>query len=340
MYLFTIPHEREWPRASGGLCFGASSMVNDSPMAKDLEQIVECIPNFSEGRDPDVVDRITEAISSVEGILLLRRESDIDHNRSVITFAGEPEAVVEAAVRGVARAAELIDLNRHTGQHPRMGAADVVPFVPIKNVTMAECVALAGRAAERIWSELGVPVYLYEESAIVPEHRNLADLRRGQFEAIRDEIAAVPSRAPDVGERRVHPTAGITTVGARKPLVAFNILLGTDDVRIAKKIASAVRFRSGGLRYVKALGFKLESRGVVQVSMNLVDYHGTPVHRAFEMVRREAERYGVPLLGSELIGLIPQDALIAAAEYYLRMTEFDRSRVLEIRLAEALDDER
>lgn len=303
-------------------------------------RILECIPNFSEGREAGVVDRIADAIAGAPGVLMLRKESDVDHNRSVITFAGEPEAVVEAAVRGVARAAELIDLTTHAGQHPRMGAADVVPFVPIEGVTMEESIAFARRAAERIWREVGVPVYLYEESALVPEHRNLADLRRGGFEAIRAEIATAPRRAPDIGEPRVHPTAGITAVGARKPLVAFNIMLGTDDLAVARKIARAVRYSSGGLEHVKALGFELTSKGIVQVSMNLVDYRRTPVHVAFENVRREAERHGVPVLGSELIGLIPRDALVAAAEYYLKLTDFDASRVLETRLEQTQNRER
>ncbi len=308
-------------------------------MPKKQARIVECIPNFSEGRDQTVVESIAGAIAEVPGAFVLRRESDVDHNRSVITFAGEPEAVVEAAVRSVSRAVDLIDLNRQTGVHPRMGAADVVPFVPIEGVTMAECVELSRRAAERIWSELGVPVYLYEESAVVPEHRNLADLRRGQFEGIRDTIATDPRRAPDVGDRLVHPTAGITAVGARGPLVAYNIWLGTTDVEVARRISRAVRHSSGGLRYVKALGFSLSSRGVVQVSMNLVDFKRTPMHHVFEMVRREAERYGVAIVGSELIGLVPQEALLAAAEFYLRLNGFDSGRVLENRLLAAMSEE-
>ena len=306
-------------------------------MAK-LARILECIPNFSEGRDAAAVDRIASAIESVPGVYLLRKESDVDHNRSVITFAGEPEAVVDAAVRGVAAAVELIDLNRHEGAHPRMGAADVIPFVPIQGVTMAEAVALSRRAAERMWDELGVPSYLYEESAVVPEHRNLADIRRGQFEGIRETIATDPLRKPDVGEARVHPTAGITAVGARYPLIAYNIMLGTNDIDVARRIARVVRYSSGGLRYVKAFGFELKSRGIVQVSMNLVNYKATAVHHVFEMVRREAERYGVNVLGSELVGLIPQDALLAAAEFYLRLTGLDHSRVLESRLVAAMEE--
>jgi glutamate formiminotransferase len=217
-----------------------------------------------------------------------------------------------------------------------MGAADVVPFVPLDNMTMEEAVVFARGAAERIWSELGVPVYLYEESAVRPDHRNLSEIRRGQFEAIRDEIATVDWRAPDLGDRSIHPTAGITAVGARRPLVAYNVWLGTTDVTVARKIAKAVRHTSGGLRFVKALGFELTSRGVVQVSMNLVDFTRTPMHHAFEMVRREAERYGVPIVGTEIVGLVPQEALLAAAEFYLRLNQFDSSRVLENRLLSAM----
>jgi glutamate formiminotransferase len=302
-------------------------------------RIVECIPNFSEGRDTAVVEAISSAIASVASSYLLRAEADEDHNRAVVTFAGEPEAVVEAAVRGVARAVELIDLTKHSGQHPRMGAADVVPFVPLRGMTMEECAELARVAGERIWSEVGVPVYLYEESALVPEHRNLADLRRGQFEGLRAAIATDPKRAPDIGEPRVHPTAGITAVGARRPLIAFNVELGTTDVDIARRIARAVRYTSGGLRYVKALGFTLRKRGVVQVSMNLVDYRHSSLHHTFEMIRREAERYGVAVVGSEIVGLVPQEAILSAAEFYLRIRDFGSERILETRLLEAMSAE-
>lgn len=300
--------------------------------------ILECIPNFSEGRDAAVVDAIVEVITAVPLVYLLRRESDEDHNRSVVTFAGEPGAVVEAAVRAVARAAELVDLTRHSGEHPRMGAADVVPFVPLRGLAMEDAVGYARAAAERIWAEARVPVYLYEESAIVPEHRSLQDLRRGQFEGIRDSIASDARRRPDVGEG-VHPTAGITAVGARRPLVAFNIELGTTDLAVARKVARAVRYSSGGLRYVKALAFTLKRRGVVQVSMNLVNYEGTPIHHAFEMVRREAERYGVAVVASEIIGLVPSEALLAATDYYLRLRTPSANHVLEDRLLEAMAEE-
>jgi glutamate formiminotransferase len=308
-------------------------------MSPEHARIVECIANFSEGRDPSVVGLIAEAIASVSSVYVLRREGDVDHNRSVITFAGEPEAVVEAAVRGVSRAVGLIDLTRHTGEHPRMGAADVVPFVPIRGITMAECALLARRAGERIWAELGVPVYLYEESALVPEHRNLADLRRGQFEAIRETISIDRVRAPDIGEPRVHPTAGITAVGARHPLIAYNVDLGTTDIAVARAIARTIRHSSGGLPHVKALGFERKTRGVVQVSMNLVNHRGTGIHEAFEAVRAEAERLGVPIVSSEIIGLVPQEALIAAAEFYLKLADFNPGLVLENCLLSAMTQE-
>ncbi|MGB5036084.1 MAG: glutamate formimidoyltransferase [Blastocatellia bacterium] len=294
--------------------------------------ILECIPNFSEGRDLRIVDAIVDAIAGVSGILLLRRESDEDHNRSVITFAGQPDAVVNAAVAGVAAAVDRIDLTRHKGAHPRMGAADVVPFVPIRGLTMDDAVAHARSAAERIWSELRVPVYLYEASALRPDHINLADLRRGQFEAIRESIATDAHRAPDIGGPSVHPAAGITAVGARKPLIAWNVLLDTSDVSIAKRIARQVRGSSGGLPTVKALGFAIPSKGYVQVSMNLTDYSTTPMHVAFEAVRRAADGAGVTILGTELIGLVPQDAIAATAGHYFRIREFSIERVLEPRI--------
>jgi glutamate formiminotransferase/formiminotetrahydrofolate cyclodeaminase len=303
-----------------------------------LRKIVECIPNFSEGRDANVLDQIVAAIQSVPGAVLLDRESDADHNRSVITFVAPPETVVDAAIAAARRAAELINLNKHTGEHPRMGATDVIPFVPISNVTMDDCVALARQCGERMWRELQIPVYLYEKAAARPDRENLAAVRKGQFEGIRDEIAAKESRRPDFGDPRVHPTAGITAVGARPPLIAYNVNLGTDNVEIARKIANAVRHLSGGLRYVKALGFELKDRHQAQVSMNMVNYEGTPLFRAFEMVRREAERYGVPVVGSEIVGLVPQAALNDCADFYLRLENFGANQILENRLAAALEE--
>lgn len=299
-------------------------------------QIVECVPNFSEGRDVSKVDAIAEAIRSVPGVVLLDREMDADHNRSVITFAGPPEPVLEAAFRGVERAVALIDLNRHAGVHPRIGAADVVPFVPVEGVTMEDCVKLAERLGEAIWKRLEVPVYFYEAAARRPDRVNLENLRRGQFEGLRDEVQSNPERAPDVGEARLHPTAGATVAGARKFLIAYNINLGTPDVEIAKKIARAIRFSSGGFRYVKAMGVPLTSRNLAQVSINLTDFEQTPVHRVFEAVRVEAERQGVPVVASEIVGLVPKKALEMAAEFYLRCENFKPDLVLENRLAEAV----
>ena len=292
--------------------------------------LVECVPNFSEGRDPAKVDAIVEAMK-IPGVYLLDREMDSDHNRCVITLVGDREAIQEAAIRGVGRAAELIDLTRHQGAHPRMGAADVIPFIPIDGVTLEDCVAMARHVGAEIAKRFEIPVYLYEAAATTPERQNLENIRRGQFEGIRDEIATNPARKPDFGESRVHPTAGATVVGARKPLIAYNIFLNTADVGIAKKIAKAVRFSSGGLRYVKGAGFLV--RGMAQVSMNLTDFEQTPIHRVFEFVRREAARYGVTPVSSEIVGLIPKLALEQAAEWFLQAENFDSSLILENRLA-------
>src|SRR5919198_5502628 len=255
-----------------------------------MPTLVECVPNFSEGRDKAKVDAIVEAMK-MDGVYLLDREMDSDHNRCVITLVGEREPIQEAVIRGVGKAAELIDLNKHQGAHPRLGAADVVPFIPIEGVTLEDCVAMARHVGEEIWKRYQIPVYLYEAAATSPERQNLENIRRGQFEGIRDEIATNPARRPDFGEPRVHPTAGATVVGARKFLIAYNVFINTPDVEIAKKVAKAVRFSNGGLRYVKAAGFLV--RGQAQVSMNLTDFEQTPIHRVFEAVRSEAARYGV-----------------------------------------------
>ena len=301
------------------------------PLSSSLmSTLVECVPNFSEGRDKDKIDAIVDAMK-MPGVYLLDRESDGDHNRSVITLVGERDAIQEAAIRGVGKAAELIDLNFHEGAHPRMGAADVVPFIPIEGVTIEDCVAMARHVGEEIWKRYQVPVYLYEAAATTPERQNLENIRRGQFEGIRAEIATNPARRPDFGEPRVHPTAGATVVGARKFLVAYNVFLNTPDVDIAKKIAKAVRFSSGGLRFVKGNGFLV--RGLAQVSMNLTDFEQTPIHRAFEMVKREAERYGVAPVSSEIVGLIPKKTLEQASEWFLQVENFDSSLILENRLA-------
>jgi glutamate formiminotransferase len=294
-----------------------------------MSTLVECVPNFSEGRDKAKVDAIVDAMK-VDGVYLLDREMDADHNRCVITLVGEREAIQEAAIRGVGKAAELIDLTVHQGAHPRMGAADVVPFIPIEGVTIEDCVAMARHVGAEIWKRHKIPVYLYEAAATTPERTNLENIRRGQFEGIRAEIATNPARKPDFGEARVHPTAGATVVGARKFLIAYNVFLNTPDVDIAKKVAKAVRASSGGMRFVKGAGFLV--RGLAQVSMNLTDFEQTPVHRVFEMVKREAARYGVAPISSEIVGLIPKKALEAAAEWFLQVENFDSSLILENRL--------
>jgi glutamate formiminotransferase/formiminotetrahydrofolate cyclodeaminase len=300
-----------------------------------MKRIVECIPNFSEGRDAQKIALIASAIGSVENVAVLDHTMDADHNRAVITFAGEPDAVVEAAVRAAATAVELIDLNRHDGEHPRMGALDVLPFVPIKGVTMDECVDLARRAGKRIAEELGIPVYLYEKAATHPDRVDLANVRRGEFEVLRDEILFHPDRKPDFGPRQIHPTAGAMAVGARNPLIAYNINLTTEDLDIARKIAKAVRGASGGLQNVKALGLQMKNRHHAQVSMNVINYEATPLFRIFDLVKREAERYGVAITGSEIVGLVPQAALNACGEFYLRIDNFSEDLILENLLHQA-----
>ncbi len=291
--------------------------------------LIECVPNFSEGRDKAKVDALIQAMK-VDGVYLLDREMDADHNRCVITLVGDREQIMEAAVRGVCKAAEIIDLTQHTGAHPRLGAADVVPFIPLEGATLEDCVAMARQVGEEIWKRCKVPVYFYEAAATAPERQNLENIRRGQFEAIRDEIATNPARKPDVGDARLHPTAGAVVVGARKFLIAYNVFLNTPDVDIAKKIAKAVRFSSGGLRVVKGMG--VSCRGLAQVSMNLTDFEQTSVARVFEFVRREAARYGVQAISSEIVGLIPKRALEDVAEWYLQVENFDSSMILENRL--------
>jgi len=298
-----------------------------------MRKIVECVPNFSEGRRKKVVDQIVGAITSVKGIKVLDVEMDSDHNRSVVTFIGNPQLVEEAAFRGIKKAAELIDMDSHKGQHPRIGAADVIPFVPVRNVSMKECVEMARRLGERVGRELNIPGYLYEKAATRPERVNLADVRRGEYEALKEEIATEPHREPDFGPRRVGK-AGASAIGAREPLIAYNVYLNSDDLKIAQAIARVVRHSSGGLRYVKALGLLIKERGLVQVSMNLTSYRRTPVHRVFELIKREAVRYGVNVVSSEIVGLIPQQALLEAAEFYLQVENFSPQMVLESHLEE------
>ncbi len=291
--------------------------------------LIECVPNFSEGRKPETVREIARAIESVEGAVVLGRHMDVDHNRSVITFVAAPEVVVDAALRAVATATELIDLRTHAGQHPRIGATDVLPFVPVRGVTLDQCVTLAQDAGRRIWQELSIPVYFYERAARRSDRVRLENVRRKGFEQLRDEIITNPERAPDIGDNRVHETAGAIAVGARPFLIAFNVNLRTRDVAIARQIARAVRERDGGLPCVKALGFELETRGLVQVSMNLTDYEQTSIARAFEAVRAAAVRQSVEIAGAEIVGLLPRAALDRRAGYFPLLENFRETLVLE-----------
>lgn len=301
-----------------------------------MARLIECVPNFSEGRDAAKIDALVAAMQSVEGVYVLDRESDADHNRCVITLAGEPEPVAEAALRGVGKALELIDLTKHSGAHPRLGATDVVPFIPVDGVSIEDCVALAKKVGAEIWSRYKIPVYFYESAAMRPERANLENVRKGQFEGVRDEVLKNPNRAPDVGDPRLHDTAGAVIVGARKFLIAYNMNLNTPDVAIANKIAKAIRFSSGGLRYVKSMGVDLRARHTAQVSINMTDYEQTPLHRVFEMVRSEAARYGASIIGSEIVGLIPKRAIEMTADFFLQFENFSPAQVFENRLAAAL----
>ncbi len=300
-------------------------------------KLVECVPNFSEGRRKEVVDEIVAAMTSIPGIKLLDVEMDPDHNRSVVTIAGPPEAVRDAAFAGISKAAELIDLNQHTGQHPRIGAADVVPFVPLKDVTIEECVELAESLAKQVAEELKIPVYLYGEAARTPKRRDLPNIRskKVQFEQLKELIRTDPERKPDYGPEELHPTAGATIIGVRKILIAYNVNLGTSDIKIAKKIARMVRAKNGGLMGVRALGFELAERGLTQVSMNLIDYEKTPIFAAYELVKLYADRFGVPVVGSEVVGLLPQKALVDVADFYLKLENFKSDQFIEARIENA-----
>ena len=301
-----------------------------------MKRLIECVPNFSEGRDASKVDALIQTMSRVPGVWVLDHEMDADHNRSVITLAGEPDAVAEAALQGTGKAVELIDMNDHTGAHPRVGAIDVLPFIPVDGVTLEDCVALARRVGQEIWRRYRVPVFFYEAAATRPDRVNLENVRRGQYEGLREELKKNHDRQPDVGEPKMHPTAGVTVVGARKFLIAYNVNLNTPDVGIANKIAKAIRFSSGGMRYVKSMGVDLKARNIAQVSINLTDYEQTPMHRVYEMVKREAARYGAVPLGSEIVGLVPKKALEMAADYFLQLENFAPSQVFENKLAAAL----
>jgi glutamate formiminotransferase len=297
-----------------------------------MKQVVECVPNFSEGRDPSKIDAVVRAIESVPGVLLLDRSSDPDHNRSVITMAGEPETVLEAAIRAVGKAAELIDLREHAGEHPRIGAADVLPFVPVRGITLEECISLAHRAGREIWWRYRVPVYFYEAAALRPERRDLANVRRGHFEGLRVAVLHNPERAPDVGEPQLHPSAGAVAVGARKFLIAYNVNLNTSEAAVARRVAKAVRYSSGGLPYVKAIAVDLRSRGLIQVSMNLTDFEQTSLRKVFEAVANAAARYGATIAGSEIVGLVPERALEPEAISSLHLENFSATQVFENRL--------
>lgn len=287
-----------------------------------MAKIIECVPNFSEGQNEAVINGLVSVAKSIGGVTLLDYSSDASHNRSVFTLVGDEEGIQEAAFQLVKYASEHIDMTKHHGEHPRMGATDVCPFIPIKDVTLEECVEISKNVAKRINDELNIPVFLYEESASRPERKNLAKVRKGQFEGMPEKLLE-EDWAPDFGERKIHPTAGVIAVGARMPLVAFNVNLDTDDITIANKIAKIIRASGGGFKYCKAIGVMLEGRNIAQVSMNMVNFEGTPLYRAFETIRFEAKRYGVNIIGSEIIGLTPAKALIDCAEYYLQVEEFD-----------------
>ncbi len=305
-----------------------------------MTRLVECIPNFSCSREKDeaAYNALVETANSVPGCTLFDAQTDGNHNRCVFTLIGSPEAIEEAAFRLTKKAAEVIDMTKHRGEHSRMGATDVIPFVPTVNVTVEECVEMSKRLGKRIWEELRIPSFLYEDSATSPDRVNLANVRKGQFEGMPEKLLR-PEWAPDFGERAIHPTAGITAIGARMPLVAFNINLATSDVSIAKKIAKVIRGSSGGFKCCKAMGFMLEDRGIAQVSMNMVNYEVTPLTVVYEMVRSLAERYGTYIVGSELVGLTPAKALIDCAEYYLKLENFDcRNQVMEYHVIDMKND--
>ncbi len=305
-----------------------------------METIIECVPNFSEGRDAKTVDAIIEAILEGPDVYLLDKELDADHNRSVITIVGTRESIGEAALRGIGRAAASLDLTRHQGAHPRIGATDVVPFVPVAGATLEDCVRIAERVAEEAWRRFRIPTYLYEAAARTPERRNLENIRRGQFEGLREEIRVNPERRPDFGEAELHPTAGATVMGARKFLIAYNINLGTPDVALAKAIAKKIRTSGGGLACVKAMGVELKARRLAQVSMNLTDFETTPIATVFDAVSQEAAGAGASVVGSEIVGLIPQRALDGAAVHYLKAENFHAELIFENRLAQVMAETR
>jgi len=298
-----------------------------------MKRIIECVPNFSEGRDTDKIEKIVTSFREKEGVRLLDYQRDHDHNRLVVTIVGEPRALKPALLEAIGTAIELIDMRKHQGQHPRMGAIDVVPFIPIRKITMEEAVDISKQVAREASEKYELPVFLYEESATQPNRKNLASIRKGQFEGMAEKIRA-PEWAPDFGSSKIHPTAGATAVGARMPLVAFNVNLDSDNLEIADQIAKRVRHTNGGLPYCKALGIALKERGIVQVSMNMTDYTKTALYRSFELIKTEAERHGVNVVGSEIVGLVPMGALIDTAVYYLGIEDFSIEQVLEYRIME------
>ncbi len=298
-----------------------------------MKQIVECVPNFSEGRDPEKIAAIAGAARAVAGVKVLDLTSDSDHNRSVLTMVGDSESIRQAALAVMETAIARIDLTTHSGQHPRIGAVDVVPFIPIRNATAADCVAIARAVGEEAARRFDLPIYLYEDAATLEERRNLSNIRKGEFEGLGAKMQA-PAWKPDFGPDRPHPTAGATVIGARMPLIAYNINLGTADFSVADTIARSIRHLGGGFRYCKAMGVELKDRGIVQVSINMTNFRKTPLHRVFECVKSEAARYGVNVVGSEIVGLTPAEALYQAAEFYLRIEKFSPSLVLETKLME------
>jgi glutamate formiminotransferase len=303
--------------------------VEEETTIKPMPSLVECVPNFSEGRRPEVVSLIAQAIAGVDTTCILDTHIDPDHNRSVITFVASPESIVEAAVKAVARASELIDMRTHRGEHPRLGATDVLPFVPIEGVTLDDCARLAQTAGDRIANELSIPVYFYERAALRADRVNLEDVRRGALELLREQITTNPERAPDAGAARVHETAGAIAVGARPFLIAFNVVLQSTDILVARRIAKAIRASSGGLRFLKALGFQLHTRSLIQVSMNLVNFEVTGMREAYLAVQREAEKNGVEIASAEIVGLVPRKALDREAEYFSKLANFSEAKILE-----------
>lgn len=300
-----------------------------------MAKLVECVPNFSEGRRPEVIDEISKAITSVEGVVLLDHEMDPDHNRAVVTFVCHPNLAVEAAYQGIKKASELIDMSTHKGEHPRMGACDVCPFIPLSDMTIDDAVELANKLGQRVGDELQIPVYLYEDAATSAKRKNLANVRKGEYEGIRDSIETDPSRKPDYGPAKMNIKAGSIAIGVRFPLVAFNVYLDTNKKWIADNIADAIRSIKGGYRFVKALGFEIKERDQVQISMNLVNYTKTPIFRVFETIKSEAARYGVNVTSSEIVGLVPNDALVDVSDFYLRFENFTKAQILEEKLRDA-----